>query len=250
MSAAQLEIAPIRIVLGDGIDGLRSIPGRAAMVLSDLPSGETRAAFDRVPDLPLFWAATWKALRPNGVAILMASSIRFAATLIDSQPRAFRYDLVWRKSIAVGFLNSRHRPLRDHEFVLVFARGAHVYRPQMSIGHAPISSNGSRGSRGSENYDNVGRTGAGKSRAGARDRFPRSVLEFGSLGTVDPRRVHPQQKPIDLLRHFIRTHSEVGDLVVDPFAGSGSAGEAAACEGRRFLGWDSDPRFGVAGADR
>lgn len=242
-AARQIEIAPVRVTLGDGIDGMQSIPGEAAMVLSDLPSGETRAAFDVVPDLPRFWAATWKALRSNGVAVLMASSIRFAATLIDSQPRAFRYDLVWSKSIAVGFLNAKHRPLRSHEFVLVFARGAHPYFPQMLMGSGPINTNSRSGARGTENYGTTSMRG-GVSRAGAWDRFPRSVLQFASVATRAKNRRHPQQKPTDLWSHLIRTHSEAGDLIVDPFAGSGSVGVAAAGEGRRFLGWDSDPRFG------
>jgi hypothetical protein len=237
-----------RVEWGDGLSGLLSLPpGSVDLLLSDLPSGETRAAFDRPPRFEAMWPAFWHALRPDGVAVLMASSLRFAAALLHSQERAFRYDLVWEKSIAVGFLNARHRPLRSHEFVLVFSRAMGTYNPQRTIGHGPIHTNGDRGALGSVNYgtsqavDTQGRS-RGKARAGATDRYPRSVLTFGSVGIRDRRRRHPQQKPESLLRWCVRTYSNQGELVVDPYAGSGAAGEAAVAEGRRFRGWDIDPK--------
>ena len=239
------------VVRQDGLAGLRSLArGSVGLVLSDLPSGETRAAFDRPPSLPDFWSAVWRALRDDGAAVLMASRIQFAAALIASQPAAFRYDLIWHKSIAVGFLNARHRPLKAHEFILVFSRKQGIYNPQMTTGHRPISTNGVRGALGSENYgtgqavDAEGRP-RGIARAGATDRFPRSVLTYGSIGIRDKRRRHPQQKPVDLLRWCVRSYSNPGELVVDPYAGSGASGEAAKLEGRRFFGWDTDPRFGT-----
>ena len=64
--------------------------GSAALVLSDLPSGETAAKFDRAPDFARFWPAVWDALSPTGCAVLMASSLRFAAAVIASQPKAYR----------------------------------------------------------------------------------------------------------------------------------------------------------------
>jgi DNA modification methylase len=245
MNTTPLPIDQAPVLLGDGLAGLRSLDrGSVGLVLSDLPSGETRAPFDRAPSLSEFWTAVWWALREDGAAVLMASNIRFAAALIASEPDTYRYDLIWSKSIAVGFLNARHRPLRAHEFVLVFSRKMGVYNPQMRHGLDPIHSNAGRGSSG-ENYGVSGGNRAGRSRAGATDRHPWSVLTFGSLGTRDKRRRHPQQKPEELMRWCVRTYSNPGDLVVDPYAGSGTSGRAASAEGRRFLGWDSDPRFGA-----
>jgi site-specific DNA-methyltransferase (adenine-specific) len=50
--------------------------------------------------------------------------------------------------------------------------------------------------------------------------------------------VYPTQKPLSLLRTFILQSSNLGDLVLDPFAGSGSTLVAAALEGRDYLGFD------------
>lgn len=55
--------------------------------------------------------------------------------------------------------------------------------------------------------------------------------------------LHPAQKPTPLLKRAILASSDSGDLVVDPFAGSGSTGEAAKLTGRRFLLGDIDPKM-------
>ncbi len=53
---------------------------------------------------------------------------------------------------------------------------------------------------------------------------------------------YPSQKPLGLLKRIIRVHSRKGSLVMDFFAGSGSFGEAAAQEGRRFILADNNPQ--------
>lgn len=52
-------------------------------------------------------------------------------------------------------------------------------------------------------------------------------------------RIHPSQKPLDLMERCILLFTKPGDLVVDPFAGSGTTGAAAIKHGRRFIGCDS-----------
>ena len=52
---------------------------------------------------------------------------------------------------------------------------------------------------------------------------------------------YPTQKPVKILERIVRVHSEPGDLVVDPFAGSGTTGEAAAQLGRGYLLVDENP---------
>jgi site-specific DNA-methyltransferase (adenine-specific) len=54
---------------------------------------------------------------------------------------------------------------------------------------------------------------------------------------------HPTQKPVELVRHFLALHTKPGDLVLDPFAGSGTTGVACAEMGRRFLGFEIDPHW-------
>jgi site-specific DNA-methyltransferase (adenine-specific) len=52
---------------------------------------------------------------------------------------------------------------------------------------------------------------------------------------------YPTQKPLGILRRIVRVHSRPDDVVLDFFAGSGTTGEAAALEGRRFVLVDDAP---------
>lgn len=69
-----------------------------------------------------------------------------------------------------------------------------------------------------------------------------SVVRVAALRGHD-KRTHPNQKPIELLRHLIEASSLPGDLVVDPFMGSGATGVAAILSGRRFFGVEILPEF-------
>jgi site-specific DNA-methyltransferase (adenine-specific) len=54
---------------------------------------------------------------------------------------------------------------------------------------------------------------------------------------------HPTQKPLALLERIIASSTSVGDLVLDPFSGSGTTGVAALKLGRRYLGIELDREF-------
>lgn len=60
---------------------------------------------------------------------------------------------------------------------------------------------------------------------------------------VNDSKLHPCRKSVDLLRRLVRVHSNPGALVLDPFAGSGSTGEAAIAERRRFAGCEREARY-------
>lgn len=61
---------------------------------------------------------------------------------------------------------------------------------------------------------------------------------------------HPTQKPERLLERIIIATSHEGDLVLDPFVGSGTTGVAAIRHGRRFIGIDLDPQHIALASDR
>ena len=56
-------------------------------------------------------------------------------------------------------------------------------------------------------------------------------------------RVHPTQKPLALMESLIRDFTDPGELVLDPFAGSGTTGVACRRMGRRFVGWERDAKY-------
>lgn len=232
------------VILCDALNGLRSFSaGSVDLVFSDLPSGATAAPTDQAPDPQALFAATWRALKPTGIVVFMASDLRFAAQMVAASPLLFRYDLVWEKSAATGFLNAKRRPMRAHEHLLVFWREPGTYNPQETTGHKPT--NPIKGAR-SGRTANYGAMGAKRFLDAKTTRAPRSVLRIASLGTSSELRVHHQQKPAALCEWVIKTYSNEGDLVVDPYAGSGVAVDTAERLGRRARGFDSDPAYGLA----
>jgi DNA modification methylase len=54
---------------------------------------------------------------------------------------------------------------------------------------------------------------------------------------------HPCPKPLSLMIELVELFTDVGDLVIDPFAGSATTGVACLRLGRRFLGIERDPKF-------
>jgi site-specific DNA-methyltransferase (adenine-specific) len=66
----------------------------------------------------------------------------------------------------------------------------------------------------------------------------------------DPRTGHQTQKPLALMELLVRLFSNPGELIADPFAGSGTTGVAAIRQGRRFRGWELDPAYAAIARKR
>lgn len=55
--------------------------------------------------------------------------------------------------------------------------------------------------------------------------------------------LHPTQKPVDMMEYLISKFSDAGDVVLDPFMGSGTTGVACRNTGRSFIGIEKDPAY-------
>lgn len=229
--------------VGDCIANLALVPASFVdLMIADLPYGTTQAEWDRPINLARLWPELDRILKPSG-NIVMFGSQPFSSQLVVSAGRRFRYSLVWRKNRATGHLNARKMPMRAHEDLLVFGKPGALYTAQMTTGHKPMNHavNERRSESGGKSL--YGKVRPAKSRAGATDRYPTSVLNFDVVGNDDPLRVHPTQKPVPLLRWLVRTYSPKDGVVLDPTMGSGASGVAALEEGRRFIGIEADPFF-------
>jgi len=63
-------------------------------------------------------------------------------------------------------------------------------------------------------------------------------------------KIHPTEKPVDLMRFYIENSSRPGDTIFDPFMGGGAAGVAAVQTGRRFVGIEMDDAYFDIACDR
>jgi len=77
-------------------------------------------------DLELFWKEVNRVCKINA-PMFFTCSTKFGVSLINSNPKNFRYDLVWVKSAPTGFLNAKKMPMKKHEMVYVFYRKLPFY---------------------------------------------------------------------------------------------------------------------------
>lgn len=56
-------------------------------------------------------------------------------------------------------------------------------------------------------------------------------------------KLHPTQKPVPLVEYLLSKFSNEGDLIIDPFMGSGTTGVAACNLNRSFIGIELDPEY-------
>lgn len=219
---------------GDCLDILPGIAdGSVDMILTDLPYGTTQNKWDSVIPLEPLWEQ-YKRIAKDDAAIVLFSQQPFTTVLGASNLSELRYEWIWEKTHASGFLNANRAPLKIHENILVFYRRAPVYHPQlMPTGKAVHASN--RGKKTTTYgaftpHDSATVPGQG---------YPKDIVRFTRWGDFD----HPTQKPVDLCEYLIRTYTDEGDTVLDSCMGSGSTGVAAVRCGRSFIGMELDAGY-------
>lgn len=227
----------VRLLQGDCLELMKDIPdGSVDMVLADLPFGTTQNSWDSVIPLSPLWGQYHRICKPNA-AVLIFGQPPFSATLMMSNMKELRYEWIYEKTNATGFLNAKKMPLKAHESVFAFYQNTPTYNPQFAVGK---QYNRRSGPKTSKCY---GKFKAEYGREYGDRRYPRSVLKFGNSGIGKDRGLHPTQKPVALLEYLIRTYTNEGETVLDNCMGSGSTGVAAVNTGRSFIGMELDPDY-------
>ena len=105
------------------------------LFILDLPYGQTACKWDSVIDLEEMWKHIKRIMKPNALIVFFCTA-KFGNTLINANPKWFKYDLIWKKSRKVGFLSANKMPLRQHENIYVFKDKQGTYHPQKTEGKA------------------------------------------------------------------------------------------------------------------
>ena len=117
----------IRLFNGDCIEVMKEIEtGSVDLVFCDLPYGITSCSWDIKIDLEKFWKEINRITKET-TPIFFTTTTKFGVELIMSNPKNFRYDLVWVKSASCGFMNAKKMPMRKHEMIYVFYRKLPLY---------------------------------------------------------------------------------------------------------------------------
>lgn len=214
------------------------------MILCDLPyevlhKNNLHAQWDRKIPFDKLWEQYNRVIKDDGAIVLFAQGM-FTAELMMSNPKMWRYNLVWDKmNRPTGFLNANRQPLRIHEDICVFYKMQPTYNPQFAYGEKNHSSG---------KYGNG--IGRGKNRCYGEFKQTEVVLtnrKYPNSIIKAPKEhknfFHPTQKSVALLEYLIRTYSNEGDTILDNTMGSGSTGVACVNTKRNFIGIELDDEY-------
>lgn len=224
------------IIHGDCLEVMPLIPDKSIdMVLCDLPYGTTQCKWDTVIPFEPLWKEYERIC--NGVIVLTASQ-PFTSALVMSNVSNFKYDMCWRKSNTVGFLNAKKRPLRQHEDILIFCYGVPPYNPQFFVKPSH------RAAQKTVMTETCGKFTEGVFRSVGTDvGYPRSVVEFSTAYHAREAGLHPTQKPVALFEYLIRTYTNENDVVLDNCIGSGTTAIACINTKRNFIGIEKEEKY-------
>lgn len=212
-------------------------------VLTDPPYGTTACSWDSVIPFAPMWKAL-KALTHKNSPIVLFGSQPFTSALVMSNPKMFKYEIIWQKTRPHGFFNVDYRPMSSHENILIFSQAASTYSKKVVMTFNPQKTEGKsyvdiRQKPRKSNHKYHSNTKP-QSTFNNGFRYPQTVIDFDNSNFESP---HETQKPVSLMRYLIRTYSNEGETILDFTCGSGSTGVACAIENRNFIGIEIDEHF-------
>ena len=224
---------------------MKKIPGGSVdLVLTDPPYGTTACKWDSVIPFDPMWEQLNRVAKKSAAIVLFGSE-PFSSALRMSNIAEFRYDWIWLKNRPSGFANAKYKPMTTHEIVSVFYKDNPTFYPikeerDLKPKYNKLKEGGFiRNNYGSETQAINGKLG--NTYDGLRN--PTTVQKFDTVSNNKGSRVHPTQKPIDLLEYLIRTYTNGGETVLDFTMGSGSTGVACVNTGRKFIGIELDKGY-------
>jgi len=231
----------MKLINGDCLEAMIDIPSSSIdLVLTDPPYGTTACKWDSIIPLEPMWEQLKRVIKPNGV-IVMTASQPFTTTLISSNIKMFKYDLVYEKSHATGHLNANRMPMRKHESVIVFYNKQPTYNPQKELKDLK---NIRPEKRVATETDCYGDFNPNSKRTDLKTlAFPTSIKLFNNSTTGGDRGLHPTQKPVALMEYLIKTYTNEGEKVLDFAMGSGTTGVACRNLNRNFIGIELEQEY-------
>jgi DNA modification methylase len=249
-------MSKIKLMHGDCLELMKKIPDNSVnLCLCDPPYGTTTSKacpWDVPLDLDKMWEQ-YKRIGVDNCAYIFTASQPYTTDLINSNRKWFSYEIIWEKERPTNIFTMKNQIAKVHENIVVFGNKQLTYNPQMEESKQPNNNKATNKSQmGDMNQVLTAKT-APTTRIG-KDynpalRYPRSVQRI-SRGTKGNKKLHPTQKPVELMEFLIKTYSNEGDLVLDICAGSGTIGVACHNTNRNCIMMEKDATFYKVMQDR
>ena len=217
------------------------------MILTDPPYGTTACKWDSIIPFEEMWNRI-NLLTNENSPILLFGSQPFTAELIHSNIKNYKHSWVWDKELCGAFALAKKRPMIVTEDIIVFSNNKCKkvnYYPIMVEAEKknirPIN-NGSSSSEATPVASGVAKSDINYN---PKMRYPKNIIKQSKYNKEcnQLNRVHPTQKPVELLEYLINTYTKEGDVVLDFTMGSGSTGVACINTNRKFIGIELDEKY-------
>ena len=218
------------------------------MILCDLPFGITVNKWDIIIPFEPLWKQYDRIIKNNGAIVLFGSE-PFSSMLRISNLKMYRYDWYWVKDKGTNFASSHKQPLKIIETISVFYKEQCVYdykgvKLDKPYKHTlPISN--SNNYRFDLSLKNLNKDNS-RIYVSYEYKTKDNLLKF----TRDKNKLHPTQKPVNLLEYLIKTYTNKYDVVLDNCMGSGSTGVACVNTNRNFIGIEKEDKYFKIAEDR
>ena len=222
-------------------------------IITDPPYGTTACKWDSVIPFDAMWERLNKLIKPTGAIVLFGSE-PFSSELRMSNIKKFRHEWYWNKINAGNFVQAKNHPLKIVENIMVFSKNKVNYNPQMNINTEEYTKklkakhkNKKESSMTQTVEDKYFTMASGKFKIQTDESvsYPKNILTVSKFSNEcnSRNRVHPTQKPVELLEYLIKTYTNEGELILDFTAGSGSTGVGCINTNRRFIGIELDEGY-------
>lgn len=242
-------MSKIELFQGDCLEIMKNIPDKSIdMILCDLPYGTTACKWDSIIPFEELWNQYNRIIKEDG-AIALFGSEPFSSYLRMSNIKEWRYDWIWNKIKPSNFQQMNRQPGKVYEIISIFSKTPAVfmknkdsmrYYPQKikreKVKKVNKTFYGSKNSTLHTNHSIVD--------LGAKEyeyKMPINILEYSNANIKG--RLHPTQKPVELLEYLIKTYTNEGENVLDNCMGSGSTGVACKNLNRDFIGIELDENY-------
>jgi len=228
----------IKLINGDCLEIMKQIEsGSVDAIITDPPYGTTACKWDSVIDFTLMWEQLNRIIKPNGAIVLFGSE-PFSSALRMSNIKNYKYDWVWDKKKHANAMLAKFQPLKIHELVHIFSSGGKAsYYPIKEKRNPRVDKE-----TDIKNGDNFGGKTVKRKYSNPKGLYnPKSILEISNANQKG--KVHPTQKPVELMEYLIKTYTNEKETVLDFTMGSGSTMVACQNTNRNGIGIEQDDNY-------
>ena len=241
----------IQLFKGDCLEVMKSIPDKSIdAIITDPPYGTTACKWDSVIPFDLMWEQLNRIIKPNGAIVLFGSE-PFSSVLRMSNIKNYRYDWIWEKNYSGGFILAKKQPMKYHENLSVFYMKQPTYNPifedyslttKKRFKNSGIVNSNKMQLAGYKN-DIQGIARVNDEIKLERGKYPKSIQKIKGVPNANGFKLHPTQKPVQLIEYLIKTYTNENETILDFTMGSGTTGVACKNLNRKFIGIEMDDKY-------